>query len=60
MKIIAVNGSPRKNWNTHILIEKCLEGAQESGAEAELYNLYDIDFKISSSLSTDAYHLLIF
>ena len=45
MKIIAVNGSPRKNWNTHILLEKCLEGAKEAGAEAELVNLYDIQFK---------------
>ncbi|MCL2063580.1 MAG: flavodoxin family protein, partial [Candidatus Cloacimonetes bacterium] len=45
MKIIAVNGSPRKNWNTHILLEKCLEGAKETGAEAELVNLYDIQFK---------------
>lgn len=45
MKIIAVNGSPRKGWNTHILLEKCLEGAKEAGAESELINLYDIDFK---------------
>lgn len=45
MKAIALNGSPRKNWNTHILLEKCLEGARESGAETELINLYDINFK---------------
>ena len=45
MKIIAINGSPRKNWNTHILLEKCLEGAKETGAETELINLYDINFK---------------
>ena len=45
MKIIAVNGSPRKNWNTHILLEKCLDGAKEMGAETELINLYDINFK---------------
>ena len=45
MKIIAVNGSPRKNWNTHILLEKCLEGARETGANTELINLYDIQFK---------------
>jgi len=44
-KIIAVNGSPRKKWNTHILLEKCLDGAKEMGAETELINLYDIDFK---------------
>jgi multimeric flavodoxin WrbA len=45
MKVIAINGSPRKNWNTHILLENCLNGAKESGAETELINLYDIDFK---------------
>ena len=45
MKVIAVNGSPRKNWNTHILLEKCLDGAKEIGAETELINLYDINFK---------------
>ena len=45
MKLIGVNGSPRKKWNTHILLEKCLEGAKESGVETELINLYDISFK---------------
>jgi len=45
MKVIAVNGSPRKNWNTHILLEKCLDGAKETGAETELINLYDIQYK---------------
>lgn len=45
MKIVAVNGSPRKNWNTYMLLEKCLEGAKETGAETELVNLYDIQYK---------------
>jgi multimeric flavodoxin WrbA len=45
MKVIAVNGSPRKNWNTHILLEKCLEGAKKTGVETELINLYDIQYK---------------
>jgi len=45
MKVIAVNGSPRKNRNTHILLEKCLDGAKEIGAETELINLYDMNFK---------------
>src|SRR5215469_9874680 len=45
MKVIAVNGSPRKNWNTHILLEKSLNGAKEAGAETELINLYDVNFK---------------
>lgn len=41
MKIIAVNGSPRKNWNTHILLCKALDGAKAVGAQTELINLYD-------------------
>ena len=45
MKVLAINGSPRKNWNTHILLEKCLEGAKETGADTELINLYDIQYK---------------
>ena len=45
MKIIAINGSPREKWNTHILLEKCLDGAKETGSETELVNLYDIDYK---------------
>ena len=45
MKVIAINGSPRKNWNTHMLLEKCLEGAKEMGAETEIIHLYDINFK---------------
>jgi multimeric flavodoxin WrbA len=45
MKVIVINGSPRKNWNTHILLENCLAGAKETGAETELIHLYDINFK---------------
>ncbi len=45
MKIIAVNGSARKNWNTHILLTKALEGAESAGAQTELVNLYDLDYK---------------
>jgi multimeric flavodoxin WrbA len=45
MKIIAVNGSPRKNWNTHLLLNKALEGAQSTGAQTELIHLYDLDYK---------------
>lgn len=44
-KIIAINGSPRKNGNTAILLNKALEGAAEQGAETELINLYDLSYK---------------
>ncbi|HXX53148.1 MAG TPA: flavodoxin family protein [Thermodesulfovibrionales bacterium] len=45
MKIMAVNGSPRKKWNTALLLEKALEGAASNGAETKLIHLYDLDFK---------------
>lgn len=45
MKIVAINGSPRKNWNTATLLEKALDGAASQGAETELIHLYDLDFK---------------
>jgi len=45
MKIIALNGSPRKKWNTAILLQKALEGAASQGAEAELIHLYDLNYK---------------
>jgi multimeric flavodoxin WrbA len=45
MRILAINGSPRKKWNTATLLEKALEGAASLGAETELIHLYDLDFK---------------
>ncbi len=45
MKVLAINGSPRKEWNTATLLNKALEGAASLGAETELIHLYDLDFK---------------
>jgi len=45
MKILAINGSPRKNWNTATLLVKALEGAASAGAETELVHLYDLNYK---------------
>lgn len=45
MKVIAFNGSPRKNWNTATILKKALEGAASKGAETELIHLYDFDYK---------------
>jgi len=45
MKIIAINGSPRKKWNTATLLEHALEGAKSLGAKTELVHLYDLDYK---------------
>ena len=43
-KIIAINGSPRKNGNTAEVLAHALKGAQESGAETELIHLADLEF----------------
>ena len=42
MKALFVDGSPRKNWNTHKMLASAMQGAQEAGAECELVNLYDL------------------
>lgn len=44
MKAIAINGSPRKKWNTATLLENALAGAKESGADTELVHLYDLTY----------------
>ena len=45
MKAIAVNGSPRKDWNTGTLLGKALAGAEAEGASTELVHLYDLSYK---------------
>lgn len=45
MKLLAINGSPRKHWNTATLLEKVLEGASSRGAETELVHLYDLQYQ---------------
>ena len=44
MKLIAINGSPRKTWNTAQLLAKVVDGAKAGGAEAELVHLCDFEF----------------
>ncbi len=45
MKLIAVNGSPRPNFNTAKLLKEAVRGAQDAGAETEYADLYKIPFK---------------
>lgn len=45
IKAVFVNGGPRKKRNTVQMLESAMKGAQEAGAEVEIINLYDIDFK---------------
>ncbi|MCL2341494.1 MAG: flavodoxin family protein [Proteobacteria bacterium] len=45
MHVIAINGSPRKNWNTATLLTRALEGAAARGASTHLVHLYDLAYK---------------
>ena len=44
-KIMMINGSPRKNFNTAKLLREAARGAEDAGAEVEYVNLYDINYK---------------
>ena len=44
MKAIAINGSPRKGWNTEKLLKEALRGAESVGAETKLVQLYDLNY----------------
>lgn len=45
MRILGVCGSPRRNGNTQIMLEKVLEVCEEAGAETEFLFLRDYDIK---------------
>ena len=45
MKVLALNGSSRKNGNTEILLKQALMGAESEGAEVELLRLTDYKIK---------------
>lgn len=43
-KIMILNASPRKNWNTAQLLKSAMAGAESTGAEVEYIDLYDLNF----------------
>jgi len=43
MKILGICGSPRKQGNTEVLLDKALEGARSAGAETEKIFLNDLN-----------------
>jgi multimeric flavodoxin WrbA len=55
MKLIAINGSPRKNWNTHQLLQNAIKGAEAAGCQTELIHLYELDYKGCRSCFTCKY-----
>ncbi len=44
MKTIILNGSPRKNWNTAMMLKAAQEGAASVGAETEYIDLFDLSY----------------
>jgi multimeric flavodoxin WrbA len=44
VKSIAINGSPRKGWNTEKLLKEALKGSESAGAETKLVQLYDLNY----------------
>lgn len=45
MVIYAINGGPRKGWNTDQLLEAFAQGAESVGAEVRRVHLFDLDYK---------------
>jgi multimeric flavodoxin WrbA len=42
-KIIAINASPRSGWNTDSLVSEAAKGAEQSSAEVEHIDLYNLE-----------------
>ncbi|MBQ5447324.1 MAG: flavodoxin family protein, partial [Candidatus Methanomethylophilus sp.] len=42
-RIVAVNGSPRKGWNTDLLVTEAAKGAESAGAEVQYFDLYKLE-----------------
>ena len=45
MKVIGINGSPRKTWHSAQLLDNALVGARAAGAETKRIDLFDLDFR---------------
>lgn len=44
MKTMILNGSPRKNWNTALMLREAQKGAISAGAETEYIDLFDLSY----------------
>jgi len=45
MKVMLFDASPRKRWNTHLLLSMAELGAKNAGADTEYVRLYDYKFQ---------------
>ena len=41
--VVAVNASPRKGWNTDILVTEAAQGTESNGATVQKFDLYRLD-----------------
>lgn len=44
MKTIILNGSPRKAWNTALMLKEGQKGAESAGAETEYIDLFNLTY----------------
>ena len=44
MNTIVINASPRRNWNTALMLKEAMKGAESAGAETEYIDLCDLNF----------------
>lgn len=44
MKVLGINSSPRKHWNSATLMENAVKGAESKGAASEIIHLADLSF----------------
>ncbi len=44
MKTIILNGSPRKSWNTAMMLKEAQKGAESVGSDVEYINLFDLNY----------------
>lgn len=49
-KIVAINASPRREWNTGTLIREAVKGAESKGSQVKVIDLYRLD-KFSGCVS---------
>lgn len=45
LKVIGINGSPRRSFNTDLMVQNALRGAEAAGHKTKMYHLSEIHFK---------------
>jgi len=42
-RVVVVNGSPRRGWNTDLLLTEAAKGAESKGCEVQKFDLYSLE-----------------